>query len=153
MRVDVSGDYGKAQFKVSSLYKGKIGETVMVYFTKNTVPSILIQPGEDWILYCKYVTGKPFLDPCSRSRKNIINTNKNVELMYAKSEITVDEECAQLKEWFGIQIPKGNITESESHRNIIPDGIQRIVLTLVSVLVTIGIYFFISPRKKHNFKK
>jgi hypothetical protein len=134
-------DYDKAVFLVSKLFKGIAPKQVTVYFDNKNACAFKFNVGEDWLIYANYQKAKPFVAYCSRSRKNVINTNKNIDLMYIKSDISVDDETDKLTELCGLKKFTESMPSNENaHSNIIPNGWQRIVLILISLLGFVGIY-------------
>jgi|ERR1700757_458857 len=142
-------DYDKVTFSVSKLFKGVAAKQVDVYFDAKNPCVLKFNTGEDWLIYANYKRGKPLLAYCSRSRKNVINTNKNIDLMYVKSDITIDDETDKLTELCGLKAFTGPISENEDgHSNIIPTGSQRILLIIFSVIGFALIYFVLNKVMK-----
>lgn len=142
-------DYDKVTFTVDKLFKGTAFRQTEVYFDAKNPCILKFNPGEDWLIYANYKSGKPLLAFCSRSRKNIINTNKNVELMYVKSDITVDDETDKLIEMCGVKNLSEPIANSESaHDNIIPNGLQRILMIIFSLIGFAVIYYVLNKVMK-----
>jgi len=140
--VETGEDYGKVAFSVSQLFKGNCPKEITVYFDKKAACNLKINAGEDWIIYANYKQiQKPFVEYCSRSRKNVINTNKNVDLQYIKSDLTVDDESDKLIEQLGQQKFARQSEEDNRHNNIIPNFWQRIILILLSIAGFVIIYF------------
>ena len=138
-------DYDKVTFMVNSLFKGVAARQTDLYFESKTECSLKFNVGEDWLIYANYKQAKPFVLYCSRSRKNIINTNKNIDLMYIKSDITVDDETDKLIELCGLKTYTETMPESvNAHNNIIPTGWQRILLIIFSVIGFALIYFLLN---------
>lgn len=135
-------DYDKVTFQVSKLFKGVSSKQLTVYFDSKNACALKFNVGEDWLIYANYDKGKPFVAYCSRSRKNVINTNKNVDLMYVKSDLSVDDETDKLIALCGLK-PFTEISSSNenAHSNIIPSGWQRIILILISLVGFVGIYW------------
>ena len=135
-------DYNKVTFQVNSLFKGIASRQTDVYFDAKNPCVLKFNPGEDWLIYANYKSGKPVMVYCSRSRKNVINTNKNIDLMYVKSDITIDDETDKLTELYGLKAFTEPIANTESaHDNIIPSGSQRILLIIFSLIGFALIYF------------
>jgi hypothetical protein len=142
-------DYDKVTFSVSKLFKGTAAKQVDVYFDAKNPCVLKFNTGEDWLIYANYKSGKPLLAYCSRSRKNVINTNKNIDLMYVKSDITIDDETEKLSELCGLKPVTVPISENEDgHSNIIPTGSQRILLIIFSVIGFALIYFVLNKVMK-----
>jgi hypothetical protein len=144
-------DFNKVTFVITQLFKGSCPKEIDVYFDKKGACQLKFNTGEDWLIYADFKQlQKPFVEYCSRSRKNVINTNKNVEIQYIKSDLTVDAECESLLEKLGQQkFSSMEKEENNFHRNIIPSFWQRIVLILCSVAGFLMIYFgakFLSKR-------
>ena len=138
-------DYDKVIFVVSKLFKGTSDTEVAVFFDAKNACALKFNVGEDWLIYADYKKAKPFVAYCSRSRKNIINTNKNIDLMYIKSDITIDDETDKLGELCGLKAFTAPISENEIlHNNIIPTGWQRIMLIIFSLIGFAVIYFLIN---------
>jgi hypothetical protein len=138
-------DYDKVTFAVSKLFKGTAAKQLDVYFDAKNPCALKFNAGEDWLIYANYKSGKPLLVYCSRSRKNVINTNKNIDLMYVKSDITIDDETEKLTELCGLKPFTEPITDTENaHDNIIPTGSQRILLIIFSVIGFALIYFVLN---------
>jgi len=138
-------DYNKVTFSVSKLFKGVAAKRLDVYFDAKNPCALKFNVGEDWLIYANYKSGKPLLVYCSRSRKNVINTNKNIDLMYVKSDITIDDETDKLTELCGLKPFTDPISENEDgHSNIIPTGSQRILLIIFSVIGFALIYFVLN---------
>jgi hypothetical protein len=128
-------DYNKATFFIQQLFKGTASQKFDVYFESKDNCSLKFNEGEDWLIYANYKRGKALAVYCSRCRKNVINTNKNVDLTYVKNDLSFDEEVEKLSELLGKQNFSKGITNSETmHNNIIPNGWQRIVLIIVSAV-------------------
>src|ERR1700758_1701764 len=70
-------DYDKVDFVISSLFKGLAAKQVTVFFDTKNACALKFHAGEDWLIYATLKQGKPLVAYCSRSRKNVINTNKN----------------------------------------------------------------------------
>ncbi|HKC67659.1 MAG TPA: hypothetical protein VKG26_05475 [Bacteroidia bacterium] len=135
-------DYDKVTFTIDKLFKGVAAKQLDVYFDGKNPCALKFNAGEDWLIYANYKSGKPLLVYCSRSRKNVINTNKNIDLMYIKSDITVDDETDKLTELCGLKNFTEPIADTENaHNNIIPTGWQRILLIIFSVIGFAVIYF------------
>lgn len=135
-------DYGRVSFSISYLFKGVAAKTIDVYFDAKNACALKFNIGEDWLIYANYKQGKPLVRYCSRSKKNIINTNKNIDLMYIKSDITMDEETDKLTELCGLKPFTAPLSENENaHNNIIPNALQRILLIVISLIGFIVIYF------------
>ena len=143
-------DFNKVTFIVTQLFKGSCAKEVTVYFDKKEVCQLKFNTGEDWLIYANFQQiEKPCLEYCTRSRKNVINTNKNVEIQYIKSDLTVDAECESLRTQFGLQnFSAQSQGEKTSHNNIIPGFWQRIVLILCSVIGFTMIYFGVTKLNK-----
>ena len=142
-------DYDKVTFSVSKLFKGVAAKQLDVYFDAKNPCALKFNAGEDWLIYANYKSGKPLLVYCSRSRKNVINTNKNIDLMYVKSDITIDDETDKLTELCGLKPFTDPISENEDgHSNIIPTGGQRILLIIFSVIGFALIYFVLNKVMK-----
>jgi hypothetical protein len=138
-------DYDKAVFLVSKLFKGIAPKQVTVYFDNKNACALKFTIGEDWLIYANYQKAKPFVAYCSRSRKNVINTNKNIDLMYIKSDISVDDETDKLTELCGLKkFTESMPTNENAHSNIIPNRWQHIVLILISLLAFVGIYLMLN---------
>lgn len=138
-------DFARAVFSVTQLFKGNSPKEVTVYFDKKSECRLKIAAGEDWIIYANYKQlQKPFVEYCSRSRKNVINTNRNVEMQYIKSDLTVDAESERLQEQLGLQRYAAQASEDTRHSNIIPDFWQRVMLILASIAGFVAIYFLVN---------
>ncbi len=134
-----------AKFSVSQLFKGSCAKEVTIYFDKKNECNLKMNAGEDWIIYANYKQlQKPYVEYCSRSRKNVINTNKNIESQYIKSDLTVDAESELLQQQLGQQNFSAQAQEDNRHSNIIPGFSQRIVLILVSIVGFVLIYFLLN---------
>ena len=125
-------DFDRVTFQVSKLFKGIAAKQLTVYFDAKNACAFKFNAGEDWLIYANYQKAKPFVSYCSRSRKNVINTNKNVDLMYIKSDLSVDDETDKLT------------SNENAHNNIIPNGWQRIVLILISLVGFVVIYLLMN---------
>jgi hypothetical protein len=142
-------DYDKVTFLVAKLFKGTAAQQTDVYFDAKNLCTLKFNPGEDWLIYANYKSGKPLLVYCSRSRKNVINTNKNIDLMYIKSDITIDDETDKLTELCGLKTFTEPIANADSaHDNIIPTSLQRILLIICSVIGFTLIYFVLNKVMK-----
>jgi hypothetical protein len=65
--------------------------------------------------------------------------------MYVKSDITIDDETDKLTELCGLKTFTESITNNESaHDNIIPTGLQRILLIIFSLIGFALIYFVLN---------
>ena len=138
-------DYDRVDFLISSLFKGTASKQITVYYDTKNACALKFNAGEDWLVYAERKQGKPFVAYCSRSRKNVINTNKNVDLMYIKSDLTVDDETEKLTELCGLKQFAGNQNMNQgAPTNIIPNGWQRIVLILVSLVGFAVIYILVN---------
>ncbi|HEX7413929.1 MAG TPA: hypothetical protein VF411_07765 [Bacteroidia bacterium] len=145
LSVSKGTDYDKVTFVVGKLFKGTAAKEVTVYIDAKNPCALKFNVGEDWLIYAGYKQAKPVVANCSRSRKNVINTNKNVDLMYVKIDISVDEETAKLTELCGLKAFTQAISSTENaHNNIIPTSWQRIVLIIISLLSCMGIYFLLN---------
>jgi hypothetical protein len=135
-------DFNKVTFAITQLFKGNASKEADVYFDKKGSCQLKFNTGEDWLIYANFKQlEKPYVEYCSRSRKNVINTNKNVEIQYIKSDLTVDAECEVLKEKLGLQNFTTPLKEQgTAHNNIIPSFWQRVVLILCSIAGFIMIY-------------
>lgn len=138
-------DYDKVTFLVNNLFKGIASKQLEVYFDNKNTCALKFNVGEDWLVYANYEKAKPVMLYCSRSRKNIINTNKNIDLMYIKSDITIDDETDKLTEICGLK----NFSEplsvnTNAHNNIIPTGYQQILLIIFSLIGFVVIYFLLN---------
>lgn len=135
-------DFNKVTFAITQLFKGNASKEIDVYFDKKGSCQLKFNTGEDWLVYADFKQlEKPYVEYCSRSRKNVINTNKNVEIQYIKSDLTVDAECEMLKEKLGLQNFTAHLKEQgTAHSNIIPGFWERVVLILCSVAGFIMIY-------------
>jgi hypothetical protein len=143
--IEKGSDYGMAHFSVTQLFKGTCPKEISVYFDKKSECSLKMNAGEDWIIYANFKQiQKPYVEYCSRSRKNVINTNKNVDLQYIKSDLTVDAECEQLQEQVGLQKLSAQAEEDNRHSNIIPDFSQRIILIVCSIVGFVVIYLLLN---------
>lgn len=143
--VEKGTDFAKANFIITQLFKGSSPKEVTVYFDKKSECNLKINAGEDWIIYANYKqVQKPFVEYCSRSRKNVINTNKNVEVQYIKSDLSVDAESEQLQAQLGQQKFSAQAGADNRHSNIIPGFGQRIVLILCSIAGFVLIYFLLN---------
>src|SRR6266404_3836806 len=77
--VEKGEDFAMAHFTVTQLFKGRCSKEITLYFDKKSECSLKMSVGEDWLIYANLKQlQKPFVEYCSRSRKNVINTNKNV---------------------------------------------------------------------------
>ncbi len=138
-------DYDKVTFQVNALFKGAASKQTAVYFDNKNVCALKFNVGEDWLIYANYKSAKPVVVYCSRSRKNVINTNKNIDLMYVKLDISIDDETDKLTELCGLKTFTEPVTNNESaHDNIIPTGLQRILLIVFSLIGFALIYFVLS---------
>ena len=138
-------DYNKATFLIQQLFKGTASKKFDVYFDNKDSCALKFNVGEDWLIYANYKQGKALAAYCSRCRKNIINTNRNVDLMYVKTDLSFDEEIEKLNAVLGTQKFSQGITDSETaHNNIIPNGWQRIVLIIISALGLVIAYVFLN---------
>jgi hypothetical protein len=138
-------DYDRVTFQVSKLFKGVSPKQLTVYFDSKNACAFKFNVGEDWLMYANYEKGKPFVVYCSRSRKNVINTNKNVDLMYVKSDLSVDDETDKLTALCGLKPFTETISSNENaHSNIIPNGWQRVVLILISLVGFVVIYLVVN---------
>jgi hypothetical protein len=143
--VEKGEDYGMAKMSVTQLFKGSCPKEVIVYFDKKSECSLKINAGEDWLIYANFKqVQKPYAEYCSRSRKNVINTNKNVDLQYIKSDLTIDAECEQLQQQLGLQNLSAQAEEDNRHSNIIPGFSQRIILILCSIAGFVVIYLLVN---------
>jgi hypothetical protein len=142
MSINKGTDYDRVTFRVSKLFKGVSSKQATVYFDKKNACALKFNVGEDWLIYANHQKAKPFVAYCSRSRKNVINTNKNVDLMYIKSDLSVDDETEKLTELCGLKpFTKSMSTNENAHSNIIPNGWQRVLLIIISLIGFVGIYF------------
>jgi len=138
-------DYAMAKFSVTQLFKGTCSKELTVYFDKKSECSLKINPGEDWLIYANFKQlQKPYVEYCSRSRKNVVNTNKNVEIQYIKSDLSVDAESEKLAVQLGAQKFAAQSEEDNRHSNVIPNFTQRIVLILASIAGFVLIYFLLN---------
>ncbi len=138
-------DYDKVTFLIANLFKGTASQEITVYFDNKNVCALKFNVGEDWLIYANFKRAKPVVAYCSRSRKNIINTNRNIDLMYIKSDITVDDETDKLTELCGLKTFSQSISENENaHNNTIPTGLQQILMIVISALGFVGIYFVLN---------
>ena len=138
-------DYAIAHFSVSQLFKGSCPKEITIYYDKKNECNLKIGAGEDWLIYANFKQlQKPFVEYCSRSRKNVINTNKNVERQYIKSDLSVDAECQKLQEQLGLHNFSAQMPDDNRHRNVIPTFWQRIILILLSIAGFIVIYFLLN---------
>ncbi|MHB8261189.1 MAG: hypothetical protein ACYDCN_11410 [Bacteroidia bacterium] len=145
LSVSKGTDYDKVNFEIEKLFKGTADKEVTIYIDAKNPCALKFNVGEDWLIYADYKQAKPFVANCSRSRKNVINTNKNVDLMYVKTDITEDEETAKLTELCGLKAFTQTIPSTENaHSNIIPTSWQRILLIIISLLSCMGIYFMLN---------
>ncbi len=143
--IEKGEDYTMAHFTVTQLFKGSAPKEITIYYSKKNECSLKIAVGEDWLIYADFKQlQKPFVEYCSRSRKNVINTNKNVDLQYAKTDLTIDAECEQLQEQVGLHNLSAQPADNNRHRNVIPGFTQRIVLILCSIAGFILIYFLLN---------
>jgi hypothetical protein len=143
--IERGSDYGMAKFSVMQLFKGTCPKEITVYFDQKAECSLKIKAGDDWIIYANFKQiQKPFVEYCSRSRKNVINTNKNVDLQYIKSDLTIDAECEQLQEQVGLQKLSAQAEEDNRHSNIIPDFSERIILIVCSIVGFVVIYLVLN---------
>lgn len=135
-------DFNKVTFVITQLFKGSCPKEIDVYFDKKGKCQLKFNTGEDWIIYANFKQmQKPFVEYCSRSRKNVIITNKNVEVQYAKTDLTVDAECEKLQQQMGTQnFTSQQKEENNLHSNVIPGFWQRIVLILCSAAGFVMIY-------------
>ena len=145
VRVDKGSDYDKVLFRINTLFKGVASEELTVYFDNKNACALKFNVGEDWLIYANYKRAKPVVAYCSRSRKNVINTNKNIDLMYIKSDITVDDETDKLTEICGLKAFTQPVSENENaHDNTIPTGMQQILMIVLSAVGFAGIYFILN---------
>lgn len=142
-------DYDKVTFTIDKLFKGVATKQLDVYFEGKNPCAPKFNAGEDWLIYANYKTGKPLVIYCSRSRKNVINTNKNIDLMYIKSDITIDDETDKLTELCGLKKFTEPIADTQNaHDNIIPNGWQRILMIIFSVIGFAVIYLLLNKLMK-----
>jgi len=135
-------DFAMAKFSVTQLFKGSCPKEITVYFDKKSECGLKMNPGEDWLIYANLKQlQKPYVEYCSRSRKNVINTNKNVEVQYIKSDLSIDAEGEKLQQQLGVQKFAAQSAEDNRHSNIIPDFSQRIILIIASIVGFVLIYF------------
>ena len=141
--ISTGADFSKVTFVITQLFKGSCPKKIDVYFDSKAACPLKFNTGEDWLIYANYKQiEKPFVEYCSRSRKNVINSNKNVEIQYIKSDLTIDAESEKLTEQFGLQnFSAQNKEENNLHSNIIPGFWERIVLILCSVGGFLLVYF------------
>ncbi len=145
LSVEKGTDFGKAVFSITQLFKGSASKEITVYFDHKSECNLKLNAGEDWIIYANYKQlQKPYVEYCSRSRKNVVNTNKNVEVQYIKSDLTVDAESDRLVEQLGSQRFAAQAEEDNRHSNIIPGFSQRIILILLSIAGFVLIYFLLN---------
>jgi|GEM_PF-1341265 len=145
VRIDKGSDYDKVLFRINTLFKGVASEELTVYFDNKNACALKFNVGEDWLIYANYKRAKPVVAYCSRSRKNVINTNKNIDLMYIKSDITVDDETDKLTEICGLKAFTQPVSENENaHDNTIPTGMQQILMIVLSAVGFAGIYFILN---------
>lgn len=143
--VEKGEDFAKAHFIVSQLFKGSCPKEITVYFDKKSECGLKMAAGEDWLIYANFKQlQKPFVEYCSRSRKNVVNTNKNVEIQYIKSDLSVDAESEKLVTQLGAQKFAAQSEEDNRHSNVIPNFTQRIVLILASIVGFVLIYFLLN---------
>lgn len=151
LSVEKGADFAMARFSVTQLFKGSAPKELTIYFDKKNECGLKMNVGEDWIIYANYKQlQKPFVEYCSRSRKNVINTNKNVEIQYIKSDLSIDAESEQLQRQLGVQKFSAQAEEDNRHNNIIPNFTQRIVLILCSILGFVLIYFMLNKFLKKS---
>ena len=144
-------DYAMAHFSVTQIFKGSCPKEITVYYDNKNECSLKIGAGEDWLIYANFKQlQKPFVELCSRSRKNVVNTNKNVERQYIKSDLSIDAECEKLQEQLGLHNFSGQLADDNRHRNVIPDFTQRIILILLSVAGFVIIYLVLNKFFKKN---
>lgn len=138
-------DYAKAVFSVSQLFKGSAPKEITVYFDMKSECSLKMNVGEDWLIYANHKQlQKPYVEYCSRSRKNVVNTSKNVDLLYIKSDMSVDAESEQLQEKLGLQRFAAQAASDNRHSNIIPGFWQRVALIVASIVGFLLIYLALS---------
>jgi hypothetical protein len=143
--VEKGEDYAMAHFTVTQLFKGNCSKEITVYFDKKSECNLKMSVGEDWLIYANLKQlQKPYVEYCSRSRKNVINTNKNVDLQYIKSDLTVDAESEKLQEQLGLHNFSAQAEEDNRHSNIIPGFGQRIILILFSIAGFVIIYVLLN---------
>ena len=143
-------DYDKATFLIIQLFKGTAAQQMDVYFETKNNCSLKFTVGEDWLIYANYKQGKALAVYCSRCRKNIINTNRNVDLMYVKSDISIDDETDELQKILGQQKFSQQITKDTAHNNIIPNFWQRILLIIFSALGLVVMYVLLNKFLKNH---
>lgn len=138
-------DYDKVSFEIDKLFKGIASKKIDIYFDNKNVCALKFNVGEDWLIYANYKSAKAVVVYCSRSRKNVINTNKNIDLMYIKSDITVDDETEKLTELGDLKPFSEPVSENENaHNNTIPTGLQKILMIVFSALGFAGIYLIMN---------
>ena len=65
-------DYAMAHFSVTQIFKGSCPKEITVYYDNKNECSLKIGAGEDWLIYANFKQlQKPFVELCSRSRKNV----------------------------------------------------------------------------------
>lgn len=134
-----------AHFTVTQLFKGSCPKDVTVYFDQKSGCSLKVAGGEDWLVYANFKqVQKPFVEYCTRSRKNVVNTNKNVEVQYIKSDLTIDQECDRLQQQLGTHQFAAQSEKDNRHANVIPDFWQRVMLILASIAGFIVIYLLVN---------
>ncbi|MGZ3865589.1 MAG: hypothetical protein ACXVNR_03890 [Bacteroidia bacterium] len=135
-------DFNKVTFTITQLFKGSCPKEIDVFFDKKGKCQLKFNTGEDWIIYANFKQmQKPFVEYCSRSRKNVIITNKNVEVQYAKTDLTIDAECEKLQQQMGTQsFTSQQKEENNLHSNVIPGFWERIILILCSAAGFVMIY-------------
>lgn len=144
-----NGGIAKANFKIYELFKGIATESIDIYFECSEECESKFKEGEQWIIYANYEQiGKPKIDFCSRSRKLIENEVK-IKSLYVEQDVSFEDELEFLEKNFEKKsFIKKNENAELSHRNIIPQGISRVVLIVISLLALLITYFLVQKKMK-----
>jgi hypothetical protein len=134
--VILSGSNVIVWFAVLDLFKGTSPRICPVYLGGEGSCQLRPERGDEWIIYASYQSfGKPFLDYCSPSRKQI--ADKTQDFNTINNGLSYQDELAFLKSVFGVHAAGENRLDAGSRhdsRLIHPDPDHLLYWLAASIL-------------------
>jgi hypothetical protein len=141
-----------AFFSIAELYKGAVPKHVKVTFECNSDCMMSFAPGEEWIMYTKFLRFDVLkASLCEHSRKRF--SDRSNDIYFITSQRSFEDEQKALNKILGQKSFKAEDDFNETHaelrpHNEQPSAMNKLWLLLVSLAAMLVVYYFANKRKK-----
>lgn len=134
---------GRAQIKITSLYKGEVYESIELHFDNSSDCAMNLLPNETWIIYADWADfNVAQAVMCGHSRRMPNAGETDYYVTGTRSDFATEQKW--LNDSLGIQkFADPSLNRELLHKNERPDPTQAIIYTIVGFLGLLAILYFV----------